>query len=163
MIEHEQNTEALALALNPPEQDDIRQVEWVNSLLFELDTQFNSEQFDFNQLAAVVAQAPECMQAPDDMVSHHFCGGVYLRKMTAPAGALIVGRKHAVGMFNIVLAGRIRVYSQGGITDVCAPAIIPGIEGDQKLGYVLEDVVWVNVTPSNTENVDEIEQRIYCL
>jgi hypothetical protein len=163
MSEQEQDVETLIFETNKLAKEGAAQTKWLGSLLAELDLQFNAEHFDFNKLGAIVAEAPDSMQAPDDMVSHHFCGGVYLRKMTAPAGALIVGRKHAVGMFNIVLSGRIRVYSQGGITDVCAPAIIPGVEGDQKLGYVLEDVVWANVTPSDTEDIDAIEQRIYCL
>ena len=96
---------------------------------------------------------------PNIQISHQFCSGVYMREMQAQAGALVLGHAHNESCFNIILKGRMRVLVDGKLMDVQGPCIFKSEAGSRKLGYVLEDLTWINVIASETTDVEDIEKR----
>ena len=96
---------------------------------------------------------------PSIQISHQFCSGVYLREMQAPAGSLVLGHKHGESCFNIILKGRMRVLMDGRMVDVQGPCVFKSEAGSRKLGYVLEDLTWINVIASESTEVEDIEKR----
>ena len=141
---------------------DEQRLTFTRQVVAELNTQFAADTFDFDAIAAVLSAGPGDTQITEsDSVTHQFCGGVYMRTMRVPAGTLIVGKKHAVAMWNILAQGKMSVYCDGQISVHEAPAIIPGQVDQQKLGFAHTECLWINVTPTETTDVDEIERRIY--
>lgn len=94
---------------------------------------------------------------------HHFGPGVYARVMKAPAGTLVVGKAHREDHICILLKGALTVTLDDGSTKYMqAPAIWTAKGGQKKVGYVHEDLEFVNVhaNPTDTADLDEIESKV---
>jgi hypothetical protein len=97
---------------------------------------------------------------------HHFSDvhsefgcAMYGRELSLPAGAIVVGKIHKHPVFNVLLKGRLMVVSENGRKVLEAPATYMSEPGIRRIGYVLEDCVWLNVLMTDKvgeENVDEI-------
>jgi len=98
--------------------------------------------------------------------THHFSDihsefgcAMYGRELSLPAGAIIVGKIHKHPVLNVLLKGRLMVVSENGRKLLEAPATYMSEPGIRRIGYVLEDCVWLNVLMTDKvgeENVDEI-------
>ncbi len=90
-------------------------------------------------------------------VVHHFGPGVYIREVTIPAGTLALGHAQRFEHLNVMLKGRIAVTGDdGALRELVAPLIFVGKPG-RKAGYVLEDVVWLNVYATDERDIDVLE------
>ena len=47
----------------------------------------------------------------------------------------------------------------GRMVDVQGPCVFKSEAGSRKLGYVLEDLTWINVIASESTEVEDIEKR----
>jgi hypothetical protein len=90
-------------------------------------------------------------------VVHHFAPGVYLREAIMPAGALVIGHKHKHEGINIVLSGSALVKIDGKIQTVKAPCIIKSAAGTRKIAYVIEEMRWLNIHPTEETNLEQLE------
>lgn len=98
--------------------------------------------------------------------THHFSEkhsefgcAMYGRELALPTGAIIIGRIHKHPVLNVLLKGRIAVVSETGRTLLEAPATFMSEPGVRRVGYVLEDCIWLNVLMTDKvgeEHVDEI-------
>ena len=98
--------------------------------------------------------------------THHFSEmhpvfncAMYGRELAMPAGAIIVGKIHKYPVFNVLLKGKLAVVSENGQKVLEAPATYMSEAGVRRVGYVLEDCVWLNVVLTDKvgeEFVDEI-------
>lgn len=92
---------------------------------------------------------------------HHFAPGVYARVMKAPAGTVVVGKAHRDDHICILLKGSLTVTMENGSTKyMSAPAIWTAKGGQKKVGFVHEDLEFVNVHPTDTEDLDVIESKV---
>lgn len=107
---------------------------------------------------AMLAAIPAHLR-PDIGISHQFCNGVYMREMFAQAGSLILGHEHSEPCFNIILQGKIRVFVNSELKEISAPQVFVTPANTRKLGYVVEDLRWINVIASDSTNVEDIEKR----
>jgi hypothetical protein len=90
-------------------------------------------------------------------VVHHFGPGVCIREVFMPAGTLAIGHRQKFDHLNIMLRGKVMIVTDDGNTQVlAAPMIFTGKAG-RKIGYVLEDMVWQNIYPTELTDPDEIE------
>jgi hypothetical protein len=94
-------------------------------------------------------------------IFHRFAGGIYTREMHAPAGAIIVGAIHKDAYHISVLKGRIWVVNEFGIREIVAPFSFTAREGVKNIGYVLEDLVWVDSTRTDKTTVEEAEKEMF--
>lgn len=91
-------------------------------------------------------------------VIHHFGPGLYVREVNIPAGVTAVGHAQRFEHLNIMLKGRVLMFREDGSTsEVSAPALFVGPPG-RKIGYVLEDVVWLNVYATDETDVEKLER-----
>jgi hypothetical protein len=84
---------------------------------------------------------------------------MYSREMRLTKGALIVGKIHNFPTMNILMTGKIAVMSDSGMRVLEAPQTFMSEPGVQRVGFVLEDCVWVNVFlthKAGEEHLDEI-------
>ena len=106
-----------------------------------------------DQVEAAMLQMPQA-ECP---VVHHFGPGVYMREVTLKAGTLAIGHAQKKEHLNIVLTGAVSMVDNGQIKTVKAPLIYVGKPG-RKVGYVLEDTVWLNVYSTNETDIEKLEE-----
>lgn len=93
----------------------------------------------------------------DCPVIHHFSPGLYVRELNMKAGIFALGHRQKKEHLNIFLKGKVEMINDDGTTSILsAPMIFTGKPG-RKAGYVLEDVVWLNVYPTNVTDVKTLE------
>lgn len=94
-------------------------------------------------------------------VIHRFGPGTYIREVHIPAGALAVGHHQNFEHTNIMLQGRVTILNEDGSTaEFKAPMIFTGRPG-RKIGFIHEDMVWLNVYPNleNEQNISNLENK----
>ena len=96
----------------------------------------------------------------DVPVDHHFVPGVYMRQMNAKAGTLVVSKMHRTEHMNILLTGSLTVATEDGIELLKAPLVIKSMPGTKRIGYFHEDSSWITVHPTQTTDLDLIEQQV---
>lgn len=92
-------------------------------------------------------------------VVHHFGPGIYVREVTMPAGADVVGHRQKLKQMNIMLTGKIAMVSEDGVKELTAPMIFTGGPG-QKMGHVIEDCTWLNVYATDETDIDKLETKL---
>lgn len=90
-------------------------------------------------------------------VVHHFGPGIAIREVSIPAGTFAVGHYQNFEHLNIMLKGCVHVLNDdASITELKAPLIFTGKPG-RKIGYISEDMVWLNVFSTNETDVEKLE------
>ena len=88
---------------------------------------------------------------------HHFGPGLYIKEVTMPAGALIVGKVHKVEHMCVMLTGRmILVQEDGTRTELVAPATFVAKPG-RKVAYIIETTVFQNIYATDETDVEKLE------
>lgn len=95
----------------------------------------------------------------DAPVKHHFSKGVYAREIFMPKGMLIVGKIHKTRHLNIISQGRCTVKTTARKLTIQAPFTFESIEGEQKVVYMHEDVVWTTIHLTNETDLAKIEEE----
>jgi hypothetical protein len=95
-------------------------------------------------------------QAPANVI-HSFGPGVYIREVTLKKGSFCIGQYQRYEHQNIVIKGAVRMLHEDGSTSIVkGPTMFVGKPG-QKVGYALEDTVWLNVYATEERDVDVLE------
>lgn len=89
-------------------------------------------------------------------VVHHFGPGVYMREVSIPAGTLALGHHQRLTHTNVMLKGAVLLYDKGVLRELRAPAMYVGGPG-RKMGYITEDVVWLNIYATDEQDVTKLE------
>lgn len=90
-------------------------------------------------------------------VVHRFSPGIYIREVTVPAGTFAIGHHQNFEHTNIFLKGRVTVLQEDGTTsELVAPMIFTGKPG-RKIGYIHEDMVWLNVYATDETDIETLE------
>lgn len=107
------------------------------------------ERIESAMLALPQAECPVC---------HHFGPGIYVREVNLPAGITAIGHAQRFPHLNVMLRGRVLMYRDDGSTvELAAPQLFVGPPG-RKIGYVLEDVVWLNVYATSETDIETLER-----
>ncbi len=126
----------------------------------EVATGINSSQAI--ELQRIEAIEKTMLNAPQiDVPLHHaFAPNVYLRQVTMPKGAVIIGHQHKTEHFNIVLSGRASVYMEGEMHEIVAPSIFKSSAGVRKVLFIHETMVWATVHPTSETNLDKLDEEL---
>lgn len=106
-------------------------------------------------LVSVMEKLPQ-LDAP---VKHHFSKGIYAREIFMPKGMLIVGKVHKTRHLNIISQGRCTVKTTVRKLTIQAPYTFESLEGEQKVVFMHEDVVWTTIHLTNETDLDKIEEE----
>ena len=109
-----------------------------------------------DNLAIAVKQAPqvECKE------SHHFGPNIYIKEVTLPAGAVIIGKHHRhEHLCNMVSGRMIVVDSEGNRTELVAPMTFMAKAG-RKIAYIIETVVFQNIYSTSETDIQKLEDMI---
>lgn len=92
-------------------------------------------------------------------IEHHFCEGVYARKMTMPADSTVVGKIHLHSQINILSKGHMSVATDKGVVELFAGDHIVCPEGSKRAFYAHEESVWTVILRCDEKDVEKIEQE----
>lgn len=92
-------------------------------------------------------------------VHHHFADGVYARELLIPAGVVLTGKIHRHKTMNFLMSGTIRVTTDDGIQELTGPLILNTEAGMKKAAYAVTDTIWVNIHPTESTDIEEIEHE----
>lgn len=107
-----------------------------------------------NLVNAELAQQPQA----DCPVEHIFAPGLYIRKLSVAAGTLAIGHIQKTEHLNIFLKGTVKILKEDGTTTtLTAPMIFTSPPG-RKCGFVLEDMIWLNVYATAETDVAILEE-----
>ena len=96
----------------------------------------------------------------DCPLRHRFAPGVYLREITMPAGTFVIGAEHNTQHFNIVLSGKALVMIDGELHEIIGPCTFVSMAGVRKVLYILEDMLWQTVHPTEETDVPTLERTL---
>ena len=100
-----------------------------------------------------------CKEEPqvDLPVLHDFAPGVYARRILMPAGTFVIGKTHKTEHLNIIMSGSANVMIDGQIKVIRAPYIFKSGKGVKKVLYILEDMIWATIHPTEETDLDKLE------
>lgn len=94
-------------------------------------------------------------------LTHRFAPGVYAREIFMPADTFVIGQRHKTEHFNIVLTGRARVLIDGkAVQEVKAGDVFVSGEGVRKVLYIIEDMRWMTIHPTDETDVPTLESQL---
>lgn len=120
----------------------------------EVDLTFG-QQIDY--IAHELAKLP---QTPAPLV-HRFAPGVYLREIFMPADTVVIGRIHKTEHFNILVSGScLIIHDDGSREELRAPMTFVSQAGVQKVLYIIEDMVWQTVHPTDETDLEKLSAML---
>ena len=94
-------------------------------------------------------------QAQIDTI-HKFEDGKYIRELRVKAGIWLVGYHQRYSQMNKMISGKVMMWKDGQTFLLEAPLEFIGQPG-QKVGYVVEDMVWQNIWVTDERDIDTLE------
>jgi len=94
-------------------------------------------------------------------VTHTFSGGVYIREISVPKGTIIIGKRHRHESCNVLMKGVLTLYMGENEPTVTieGPLLFTSPPGTKKMAYCHEDVVFLNIHPTNETDLEKIEKE----
>lgn len=115
--------------------------------------------FKYDSIETFLSKIHEFKQQNADII-HRIGPGMYIREMSMKKGTFAIGEDHQIPSQNIMLKGKVRMLNPDrSVTDITAPAQFTGV-GGRKVGYFLEDTVWLNIFATNETDIEKIEATI---
>lgn len=104
----------------------------------------------------------EMMQMPqaEFQTEHYFSGGMYCRKLTRPAGTLIVGKVHKKDHFFLCAKGQIIAWSEKGMVTLNEGDVIASKSGTKRVTLAVTDAIGITFHKTNKINLDKIEKEL---
>jgi hypothetical protein len=91
---------------------------------------------------------------------HYFADGMYCRKLTRPAGTLIVGKVHKKDHFFLCAMGEIIAWTENGMKKLFPGDIIESKPGTKRVTFALTDAIGITFHRTDKTDLDEIEDEL---
>jgi hypothetical protein len=114
--------------------------EYENSALNVSETSIPTRE-QIERLEAAILEMPQL----EIKTTHYSAEGLYAREIFIPAGTLLTGKVHKCEHLNIVSKGKIVVWTEDGMKEVCAPFTMVSRPGTKRVGLAVEDTVWTTI------------------
>jgi quercetin dioxygenase-like cupin family protein len=85
---------------------------------------------------------------------------MYCRKLTRPAGTLIVGKVHKEPHFFMCVKGEIIAWSETGMRKLGPGDIIESKPGTKRVTLALSDAIGITIHKTDKTDLDEIETEL---
>ena len=126
--------------------------------------QFDDKDFLSYYRARLLELQGDCQRLPQVglPLKHDFAPGVYARRIFMPAGTFVIGKTHKTEHLNIVLSGIARVMVDGKINTYAAGSLFVSKAGAKKVLYIISDMTWCTIHPTEETNLDELKKICVC-
>lgn len=91
---------------------------------------------------------------------NRFAPGVYVREVTMPEGAFVIGHEHKTEHFNFVLSGRASVLMEGKVSQIEGPCIFVSGAGVRKVLYIHEEMRWATIHATTETDQDKLDDLL---
>lgn len=91
---------------------------------------------------------------------HTFIEGVYIRELSIPKGAIVVGKLHKQEHVFILSAGDVTILTERGIERLRAPFQMTCGPGAKRAFYAHEDTVMLTVHRTDEKDLEQIEVQL---
>jgi len=95
----------------------------------------------------------------EDLTTHHFADGVYLREMYMPEGSVVVGKIHRTRHLTIIASGTVQITTDKGIETITGPAVFVSPAGAKKAIHAITEATLMNPHPTEETDLVKIEQQ----
>ena len=113
-----------------------------------------------SQKVEVLLSRVQKMPQVDCQTKHYFGPSIYIREVTMPAGAVVIGKPHKKDHMCVMLQGRmIIVNADGTRKELVAPMTFVGSAG-RKVAYILETTVFQNILATDETDIDVLENML---
>lgn len=101
------------------------------------------------------------LEQVDIPTNHTFSGGVYIREIAVPKGTIIIGKRHRKESCNILMKGSMILYMGENIPTqkITGPLLFTSPPNTKKMAYCEDDVIFLNIHPTNETDLEKIEQE----
>jgi hypothetical protein len=94
-------------------------------------------------------------------VTHRFAPGLYLREIFMPAFTIVIGKVHKTAHFNILMRGSCFIVNDDGSHELLqAPMTFMSQAGVQKTLYIMEDMIWQTIHPTDETDLELLESQL---
>jgi hypothetical protein len=111
---------------------------------------------EIKRLQSEISEMPQ----PELETEHYFSGGMYCRKLIAPAGLLVVGKIHKKDHFFMCAKGQIIAWSENGMVTMNAGDVLCSKAGTKRVILAVNDSIYINFHKTNKTNLDKIEKEL---
>jgi quercetin dioxygenase-like cupin family protein len=91
---------------------------------------------------------------------HYFSGGLYGRKITLPAGMLMIGKVHKTDHLFICAEGEMLVWTENGMRNIRAGDVVESKAGTKRVGLALKKTIGVAVLITDKTDLAEVEEEL---
>jgi hypothetical protein len=113
-----------------------------------------------SQKVEVLLSQVEKMPQVDCQTKHYFGPSIYIREVTMPAGAVVIGKPHKKDHMCVMLQGKMIIIDADGIRkELVAPMTFVGSAG-RKVAYILETTVFQNILATDETDIDVLENML---
>jgi hypothetical protein len=130
-------------------------------ILFAPDGSDFMEQVELLENLMINSGSPDIFVGNSDALplTHSFSDGIYTREIFIKKGMFVIGKIHKLDHTFFLMKGKLRFYSQDGVSEVEAPYYGTASAGAKRVAIALEDTVFVNVhpNPKNEKNIEKLE------
>jgi hypothetical protein len=120
----------------------------------DLPNHVNREQID--RLQAEMIKMPQA----ELQTEHFFSPGMYCRRVSRPAGTLIVGKVHKEPHFFLCAKGEIIAWSENGMRKLQAGDVIESKPGTKRVTLATQDSIGITIHKTDKTDLDEIEAEL---
>ena len=119
------------------------------------------EQIERLQMEMSQMPRADLQLAADAMqTEHYFHAGMYARKLTRPAGTLIVGKVHKKDHFFLCAKGEIIAWTEGGMKHLYAGDIVQSRPGTKRVTLSVTDAIGITFHNSAETDLDKLEKEL---
>ena len=93
-------------------------------------------------------------------VENAFAPGVYIRTIYMPKHTFVIGKTHLTEHFNIVRTGKANVMIDGVYGMFQTSDMFTSKAGSKKVLWILEDMIWSTVHPTNETDMQVLEDKL---
>lgn len=90
---------------------------------------------------------------------HHFGGGIYVRELRLPAGAVATGKMHRFENMNILVSGTLQITTDEGVKEFTGYNVFTSRPMMKKAAYAVTDVIILSIHPTQETDLEKIEQE----
>ena len=129
--------------------------------------ELTDKQIAYRKTVAVIEKAikalPSALGEDPFPLTHEFADGLYIRKITIPAGYFVVGKFHKDSFISFIERGDMSVLTEDGVVRVFGAQMSITPAGTKRFGYSHAETVWytVHANPTNERDIEKLENMIH--
>jgi quercetin dioxygenase-like cupin family protein len=94
------------------------------------------------------------------ITEHCFSQGMYMRKVSRPAGTLIVGKVHKEPHFFLCAKGEIIAWTESGMKRLQAGDVVESKPGTKRVTLAVTDAIGITIHRTDKTDLNEIEAEL---